>query len=169
MPNPDTPWYVCQSKPRQEAKAVARLQEQGYEIYLPLLARWTRKKGVWLRKDQVMFPRYCFVRCGREGQSIAPIRSTPGVLGLVRFGQQFATMRAPLVEAIRELAEKQVRAMADAPVPFAAGMHVAVVEGPLQGLTGLVSAIADERVAVLLTLLGREQPILLPANHLMVA
>ncbi|PIV88503.1 MAG: transcriptional activator RfaH, partial [Hydrogenophilales bacterium CG17_big_fil_post_rev_8_21_14_2_50_63_12] len=47
----------------------------------------------------VMFPRYCFMRCGRDGQSIAPIRSTPGVLGLVRFGSEAATLSDATVEA----------------------------------------------------------------------
>ena len=166
MTSPTQAWYVCQSKPRQEAKAVARLNEQGYAVYLPMLVRWERKKGAWNRTEQVMFPRYCFVRCGREGQSIAPIRSTPGVLGLVRFGSEVATLSDAAVEAIRELAEQSGRAITDKAAPFEVGMQVAVADGPLKGLSGLVSAVADERVAVLLTLLGREKQIMIPANHL---
>ncbi len=168
MTHPARDWYVCQTKPRQEAKALARLLEQGYTVYLPMLTRWERKKGAWIRKEQVMFPRYCFVRCGHDGQSIAPIRSTPGVLGLVRFGHDIATLSASVVEAIRELAERNGEALAENASPFEIGTPVAVVDGPLRGLSGLVSAIADERVAVLLTLLGREKPILIPADHLAV-
>ena len=159
-------WYVCQTKPRQEAKGVARLTEQGYEIYLPMLTQWERKKGVWLRKDQVMFPRYCFVRCGRSRQSIGPIRSTPGVIGLVRFGSEVATLGDTMVEAIRDLAEQSGRELAAKPIPFAAGMQVAVADGPLKGMSGLVSDVAGERVAVLLTLLGREKRVMIPADHL---
>lgn len=168
MPSPAQAWYVCQSKPRQEAKAVARLNEQGYEVYLPMLARWERKKGAWLKREQVMFPRYCFVRCGNPAQSIAPIRSTPGVLGLVRFGNAIATLSADVVEAIRELESRNGELAEDA-APFEIGAQVAVVDGPLKGLSGLVSAIAAERVAVMLTLLGREKQILIPADHLAAA
>lgn len=162
-------WYVCQSKPRQEAKALARLSEQGYEVYLPMLITWARKKGMWLRKEQVMFPRYCFVRCAHPGQSIAPIRSTPGVLGLVRFGNEVATLSDAMVQAIRELATRNDVQLTENISPFTVGEQVAVVDGPLKGLTGLVSAIADERVAVLLSLLGREKPIMIPADHLAIA
>ena len=161
-------WYVCQSKPRQEAKAVARLAEQGYEVYLPMLPRWERKKGAWIKREQVMFPRYCLVRCGSPQQSIAPIRSTPGVLGLVRFGNEVATLGASVVVAIRELAERNGE-QAEKSAPFEIGAQVAVVDGPLKGLSGLVSAIAEERVAVMLTLLGREKQILIPADHLIAA
>jgi transcriptional antiterminator RfaH len=163
---PALAWYVCQSKPRQEAKAVERLSEQGYEVYLPMLTRWERKQGVWIRKEQVMFPRYCFVRCGDAGQSIAPIRSTPGVLGLVRFGNEVATLSDNVVVAIRELAERNGQVPTEKPEPFPVGTPVAVVDGPLKGLSGLVSALADERVAVMLTLLGREKPVLIPADQL---
>lgn len=169
MPYPAQFWYVCQSKPRQEAKAVLKLSEQGYEVYLPMLARRERKKNEWIRKEQVMFPRYCFVRCGDAEQSIAPIRSTPGVLGLVRFGHEIATISTTLVDAIRELAEQSEQALREKPVPYPVGTRVAVAEGPLKGLSGLVSAVADERVAILLTLLGREQPVMIPVEQLATA
>lgn len=169
MAIPAQAWYVCQTKPRQEAKAVARLNEQGYAVYLPMLVHWERKKGAWSRTDHVMFPRYCFVRRGRDGQSIAPIRSTPGVLGLVRFGGEVATLSDAAVEAIRELAEQSGRQVADKAAPFEVGGLVVVADGPLKGLSGMVSNVADERVAVLLTLLGRERSIVVPANHLVAA
>jgi len=40
------------------------------------------------------------------------------------------------------------------------------VSGPFKGLEGLVSRIAEERVSVLMTLLGREREIELPAADL---
>jgi transcriptional antiterminator RfaH len=81
IPPPSIPWYVCLTKPRREAFAVRKLEEQGYEVLLPLLTQWQKSRDGWTKKQQVMFPRYGFVRCGRPGQSIAPIRSTPGVTG----------------------------------------------------------------------------------------
>lgn len=104
--HPSSHWYVCHTKPRQESLAVRKLAEQGYEVYLPMLARWERKKGAWHKTEQVMFPRYSFVRCVRPGQSIAPIRSTPGVSGLVTFGTTPATLGETAVEAIRAIVEQ---------------------------------------------------------------
>ena len=164
-----TPWYVCQTKPRQEALAVNKLEEQGYQVYLPMLSVWERKKGAWLRTEQVMFPRYSFVCCGREGQSLAPIRSTPGVTGLVRFGAEPATLDAESLEKISQIAEQHAIGLLAEPAPFRVGASVKVADGPLKGLDGIVSEVAAERVIVLLRLLGREKNVALPANHLAVA
>lgn len=159
-------WFVCLTKPRQEAKAERNLLEQGYEVYVPMLARWIRKNGAWRLAQQSMFPRYGFVRCGRAGQSIAPIRSTPGVQDLVRFGTRPATLADPMVAAIRELAEHDQQAWAANATPFTPGMRIVVVDGPLKGLTGLVSEVAEQRIAVLMTLLGQEQRIVIPTGQL---
>lgn len=160
------PWYVCQTKPRQEPMAERKLTEQGYEVYLPMLTTWERKKGAWHKTEVVMFPRYGFVRCARPGQSIAPIRSTPGVSGLVTFGTTPATLGEAAVEAIRAIAEQGTNTLQAEMAPFRVGENVAVADGPLKGLAGIVSEIARERVVVLLTLLGREKPVVFPANHL---
>ncbi|WP_300455452.1 transcription termination/antitermination NusG family protein [Accumulibacter sp.] len=147
-------WYVCLTKPRQELFAVRKLEEQGYQVFLPMLVRWERSKNSgWARKPQVMFPRYAFVRCRRVEQSIAPIRSTPGVSGLVAFGNTPATLDDATLDAIRSLAEQ--RANGD--------------DGPLKGLCGIVSAVAVERVTVLLSLRGREKPVAIPADSLTLA
>lgn len=166
---PALPWHVCQTKPRQEALAVRKLEEQGYRVYLPMLSHWQKKQSAWHRTEQVMFPRYAFVRCGRAGQSTAPIRSTPGVTGLVRFGAEPAVLDDPTLEAIRRLAEQSARLLEEHPSPFRPGEQVKVADGPLKGLEGIVSAVAEERVIVLLSLLGREKQIALPAGHLQAA
>lgn len=163
---PSRAWYVCYTKPRQEPLARIKLEEQGYEVYLPMLPRWDRRSGVWCRAEQVMFPRYSLVRCGRSGQSIAPIRNTPGVTGLVRFGVTPATLSETVVEAIRAIAERGNQNLKAEMAPFRVGEQVRVADGPLKGLAGIVSAVAAERVAVLLTLLGREQHVRIPANQL---
>ncbi len=166
---PDNPWYVCFCKPRREAFALRKLEEQGYDVFLPLLTRWEKAKDGWKPQQQVMFPRYCFLRCGRAGQSIAPIRSTPGVSGLVTFGNQPATLDEAIVEALRSLVEKQAGAVAAGHTPFRAGDTVDIADGPLKGMSGIVSAVAAERVTVMLSLLGREKPVAVPAAHLTLA
>ncbi|SBT08626.1 NusG antitermination factor [Candidatus Accumulibacter aalborgensis] len=164
---PARPWYVCFTKPRREALAVRKLEEQGYEVFLPFLTQWQKTRDGWSRKQQVMFPRYGFVRCSRCEQSIAPIRSTPGVSGLVTFGTVPAALDEATLEAIRSLVERQAGgAAADGACPFQTGDAVDISAGPLKGLSGVVSAFAGERVTVLLTLLGREKPVAIPTGHL---
>lgn len=164
-----TRWYVCLTKPRQEPLAVRKLEEQGYEVFLPMRTQWEKRKDGWAKKLQVMFPRYGFVRCGRPEQSIGPIRSTPGVTGLVAFGGIPATLDEAILEAIRSLCEHQARGKDEEVFPFQAGDSVDISDGPLKGMSGIVSAVASERVTVLLSLLGREKPVAIPTNHLTLA
>ena len=166
---PPACWYICFTKPRQEFLAVRKLEEQGYLVFLPMLTQWEKKKGCWTKKQQVMFPRYAFVRCSRPEQSVAPIRSTPGVSCLVTFGTILATLDESTLEAIRSLAEHQARDLNEESLPFQAGDSVEISNGPLKGMSGIVSAVAAERVTVLLSLLGREKPVAIPINHVTLA
>jgi transcriptional antiterminator RfaH len=161
------PWYVCLTKPRQEAYALGKLQEQGYELYLPQLQSWARRAGRWVQKQSVMFPRYAFVRPSRPGQGVSAIRSTPGVTTLVRFGPVLACLSHERLAALHALMAE--RAAAAPQQPLHAGQHVVFTSGPLRGLSGLVSDVAAERVKVLMSLLGQEQRVTGPADQLALA
>lgn len=151
------PWYVVFSKPRQEAVALQQLLNQAYEVYLPQMPEWQRRHGQWKHKVVPMFPRYLFVRPTRHQQSIAPARSTVGVAGLVRFGVEFARVRPVLITAIHQL-EVQVADLRRRPPGEAIpqGTAVQIVEGPFAGLQAVVHASAQDRVIVLLEIVGRE-------------
>ena len=151
------PWYVILSKPRQENYACMRLLEQGYEAYLPMLQQWARRAGDWVHKSQVMFPRYAFVRPSVPEQSVGPIRSTPGVTTIVRFGPVLACLSAERVQALRDVETTMARKSPKQ--PFEAGAAVVFTAGPLKGLSGIVSGVAAQRVQVMLTLLGQDQKI----------
>ena len=142
-----------------------KLEEQGYEVFLPMFTRWEKTTRGWSMRQQVMFPRYAFVRCSRSEQSIAPIRSTPGVTGLVKFGNTLAEISQEMVSAIRCLEERQARSVDENGSPFEPGDMVSVSDGPLKGMSGIVSSIAADRVVVLLKLLGREKPVSMPGEH----
>ena len=151
------PWYVCYTKPRQEALAFARLQEQHYELYLPELVSWARQGGQWQRRSQPMFPRYLFVRPAHAQQAIGPIRSTPGVTKLVTFGPVIACLSAARLRGIQSLVDAAAARLPDDPLQ--PGAAVVFSEGPLKGMSGLVSDVAAERVGVLITLLGSQRSV----------
>jgi transcriptional antiterminator RfaH len=162
-----TTWYVCLTKPRQERLAQQHLEEQSYEVYLPLLTSWQTRQGQWQRTDSIMFPRYAFVRPGLAGQSIAPVRSTPGVSSLVSFGHVLGCMADDRLKNLRILVDARSQALPNQ--PFHAGEQVLFASGPLKGLHGLVSSVASQRVMVLMSLLGREKIVAVPANQLALA
>lgn len=159
-------WYVCLTKPRGEVQAQQRLSEQGYEVYLPRLGLWRRSRGRWVRCEQAMFPRYLFLRPGQASQGLSPVRSTPGVSSLVRFGERPATLDHGTVLAIRGVEQQRRSIINNQSTPFRPGDCVIISDGPLRGLQGIVSAVASERVAVLMSLLGRDQTLKLPMHCL---
>lgn len=113
-----------------------------------------------------MFPRYLFLRLGHASHGLSPVRSTPGVSSLVRFGERPATLDHGTVLAIHDVEQQRRRVTNEQSTPFRAGDHILISDGPLRGLQGIVSAVAAERVAVLMSLLGRDQTINLPMHCL---
>jgi len=149
-------WFVAHTKPRQERAAVENLLRQGYQTYLPRLKvvkpiRREHRVGL-----EPMFPRYLFFKPGRAGQSIGPVRCTHGVSSIVRFGGVAAVIRSRTVEEIQAFEHRQNT------VDFAelntvyVGKTVVVTAGPLAGLNGLVAMVSDQRVTVLMRLLGED-------------
>lgn len=151
-------WYVVMTKPRLEKAARDHLQQQDYEVYLPLWQKSSRQGGSWQSLEVPMFPRYLFLRPTRVEQSLAPVRSTRAVSSLVRFGGTPAMASAALVADIAHT-EARRRAAADASVPFSQGDLVAVVQGPLRGVSAEVFNCDQDRVMLLLQMLGQVQRI----------
>jgi transcriptional antiterminator RfaH len=148
-------WYAVFCKPRREALAEANLINQGYRVYLPRLATQCRRDGKWVDTVEPLFPRYLFMAEGNERQGLAPVRSTLGVSGLVRFGGQAATISEAMVESLRERQDPDTGACARRSL-FKPGAPIEFRAGPFTGLDGVFDVEAgDDRVFVLLEFLGK--------------
>ena len=148
----NTRWVVVMTKARQERKAVTNLQDQGFSVYLPSTPRRDRfGEAIGL---EPLFPGYCFCSAHTD-KSISPLRSTPGVLSVVRFGQQIAYIDALAIDRIKKaesyLAENPIQGS------IQAGDKVRIVNGPLAGLEGLASITGLTRIEVLIEMMGQRQ------------
>lgn len=150
-------WYLLQCKPSACERALEHLSRQGYEAFLPRLRREVLRRG---RRDVVeepLFPHYLFVRLSEVTDNWAPIRSTRGVAGLVRFGERPLAVPDAVVNALRE----PVPATEQAVEPlFKSGDRLRIVAGPLAGLEAVLAARdGTERVILLIHLLNQTQKI----------
>ncbi len=152
----NSPWYVAQTKLRQERTAFENLLRQGYGTYLPQLKVIRSMRRCQELRLEPMFPRYLFFRPSSDKQSIAPVRSTLGVSSIVRFGHTPAILRTDTLDAIRALESIQNDANIEELSPLLPGRRVLVVEGPFAGLEGLVSTVSARRVDVLMHMLGND-------------
>ena len=153
-------WYAVSCKPRQEAVAEENLLRQGFHVYLPRICMRQRRRARWIDVVEVLFPRYIFIRIDPLRRSTATIRSTRGVVGLVRFGGQPAVVPDAVMEALREREDAASGLHEDQRPLFNAGEAVKLVDGPLAGMEGVFTEQdGDKRVIVLLELLGKANKI----------
>lgn len=148
-------WYLVYAKPRQETVARMNLERQGYTVYLPLVRQPRRHKGRVITVVAPMFPRYLFIQLDRQTDNWGPIRSTFGVVSIVRFGQTAAAVPDDLVALLRSREDEsgiQILPLEQ----YRHGTKVRITEGGFAGYEGIfVAHSGRDRVTVLLQVLGR--------------
>jgi transcriptional antiterminator RfaH len=156
-------WYVAHTQPQGEAKACWNLGNQGFVVYLP---RYLKRRRHARRTDWVLaplFPRYIFIGMNLAVARWRAIRSTVGIAGLICQCDQPMPVPFGIVETIQARGnEKGVVTLLTEPA-FGKGERVHITEGTLRGLNGLFESVTDEeRVVILLDLLGREVRVRVP-------
>jgi transcriptional antiterminator RfaH len=158
-------WYLIHTKSGREAAAESNLVRQGYQVYYPRLSKPTRLGGRWVTQAVSLFPRYLFLRLAVGHQAIGPVRSTVGVSSIVRFGHSYAVVPDGVVEDLRVRSDPATGLHnLTAHLTLKPGSGVRIVTGPFEGLEGVFRReCGEERVVLLLGLLGRETSVELPA------
>ena len=152
IPNP--PWFAVATKARDEAIAKANLERQGYPIFLPTISLKKRRRGHWMPVTEPLFPGYLFVSLLLGADDPAPIRSTVGCIGLVRFGQNYTPVPSSLIAALHGPSDGAV----DAPLPCIQGDKVRLIAGPFAGLEAVFDMPrGEDRAQVLFQLLDKVQ------------
>jgi transcriptional antiterminator RfaH len=144
-------WYLVYAKPQREAVAREQLAQQGYTVFLPMVKQKRRIRGKRATRLEPFFPRYLFISLNKTDDNWSPIRSTVGVINLVRFGGLPAQVPDSVVDFL--LAREQESLIVHPTCDFSKGDTVRVVSGPFEGVEALFSSSAsDERAMILLRL-----------------
>ncbi len=148
-------WYLIYAKAKQEAVALANLERQGYHAYLPFHKTRRRSRMQYKLVMEPLFPRYLFIALNTETDDWGPIRSTRGVVKLVRFGGMPARVPPELVELLK--AEEKYRLQDEVPLPqFVRGDRVQIMDGVMSGYEGVFDAnTGSKRATVLLGVADR--------------
>ena len=162
-------WYVIHTKPRQEQRALANLDVQGYLCYLPLLSTEKVRGGALKVVQEPLFARYLFIQLDtvQSAKSWAPIRSTQGVSRLVTFGSEPAKVDADLIETLRTTSDR----MLDTPGRlFKRGDRVQIRDGSFAGLEAVYDIPkGEDRAMVLIEILSKPVRLTLSPVHLCMA
>jgi transcription antitermination factor NusG len=145
-------WYALHVRPRFEKHVQTHLEEKGYEVFYPTYTS-TRQWSERVKSLSFpLFPGYVFCRFNVHAR--LPILITPGVNQVVGSGKTPITVDEAELAAIRRVMQSGVAAQ---PWPYLkVGETVQIENGPLEGLTGIVTRLkSSERLVVSVSLLMR--------------
>jgi transcriptional antiterminator RfaH len=158
-------WFVAHTQPNAEAKAVAHLHRQGFDVYWPRYLKRRRHARKIETVAAPLFPRYVFVAVDLAAQRWRSICSTVGVARLVCNGEDPAAVPDGVVAALRGREDVSGFIKLDSRTGFRPGEKVRVLDGAFSSCLGLFEGMADrERIAILLDLLGRKVRVVLDAD-----
>ena len=149
-------WLVVRTKPRQERIAVNHLRQRDVEPYCPLYLEppWHPRAP---KGPTPLFSGYLFVRCHPREQLNA-VSYCPGVLHLVRFDRQPASVEQAVIDALKAReADRGYVIPTELEHGIENGRTVRVMAGPLAGMDGVFRGYlrGGQRARVLMEFLRR--------------
>ena len=160
-------WCVVYTQAQSEAKAAGHLRRQGFNVYLPeyyKLRRHARKKE---RIKSPLFSRYIFVALDMTKDRWRAINSTIGVNHLICCGDHPQAIPERVISGIRDREDKNGIVALSVVDDFKSGDAVQIQSGAFCDQIGILDCVTnEERVRVLLNLLGRSVKLNLPADSI---
>jgi transcription elongation factor/antiterminator RfaH len=159
-------WHVIQSKPHQEERVAAQLEEQTeIEVYSPRIEVVSRHKGGKVKVVKPLFPSYVFVRMIMPDEWKL-VTYTRGVARLIGGWQEESWIDDAVMDAIKARENEKDRLINY--YHFQPQENVVIRSGPLKDLYGIFERYVDDRgrVRILLSLIGYQASVELEAEEL---
>lgn len=149
-------WFLIYTKPQQEERAKENLENQGNEVFLPMIATQnkTKSKSLSLRP---MFPRYLFAKFRVEKNNWTHIKSTRGVSEIIIFDKNFKGVPNSVMNYLKSKVNENSFVVLEAKKKeFKKGDELIIKKGAFQGKEATFLYLSGkERVKVLLSLMNQ--------------
>jgi transcriptional antiterminator RfaH len=158
-------WFILQFKPNSHHQAIKNLTQQGFETFLPLHDTTSRKASRFITTNQPLFPGYMFITFDKAEPKWHKINNTYGVSRLVTFNAVLKPIPTTFIDNLMKRYDLSGKLL---PVKkLQKGDQVKVLKGPFANFIATVEKYeTDQRIWVLMDLMGRRTKIQTPSNTL---
>jgi len=158
-------WFLAQVKPNCQRIAQRNLARQGFGVFLPVHEETVRSRGRFTTSERPLFPGYVFVSFNPDGGFWRKINSTHGIARLVRFGSAPTPVPQAVIAGLTRRCDGTGKLQS--PPSLSPGDRVSLIQGPFSEFLATVESLApDQRVWVLLDLMGRQSRVSVGEHHL---
>ena len=148
-------WYLLQTKPHAHVMAYENLRRQGFDVFLPLIIKTTKKNYKFVETTAPLFPGYLFFGTSIETVPWKSINGTRGISKAVTLDGVFRPLNSNIIEDLQHRCNENgiIQRLDD----IAPDDRAKIERGPFAEFICTVDHIQDDRRAwVLIDLLQQK-------------
>ena len=158
-------WYLLQSKPNAYIMACENLRRQGFDVFLPLIIKTTKKNSKFVETTVPLFPGYLFMGTSIDTVPWKSINGTRGISRAVTSDGVYRPVNSQIIEGLQYRCDENgvIRNLND----ITSGDRIKIDRGPFAEFICTVDEVEDGRRAwVLIDLLKQQVRAAVPLDDL---
>jgi len=137
QPASEKRWYVLWARTHSEQMVYDQLAAKGFDLFLPMMAVWSRRNGVRYRANVPMFPGYLFFHHLMDSTSYIELRQARGLVKIL--GDSWDRLAVVPESEIMAIQRVHAAGLTVQPYPYLReGQRVKITEGLLAGAEGIL-------------------------------
>ena len=148
-------WYLLQTKPNAHVIACENLRRQGFDVFLPLIIKTTKKNSKFVQTTAPLFPGYLFMGTSTDTLPWKNVNGTRGISKAVTLDGVYRPFKSHIIEDLQHRCNEDgiIQRLDD----IAPGDRAKIERGPFAEFICTVDNIQDDRrVWVLIDLLQQQ-------------
>lgn len=158
-------WHLLQTKPNAHLVASEHLRRQGYEVFLPLVEKTSKKGGKFKNQTTPLFPSYLFFGTLLENVPWKSVNATRGVSKALTLDGTYRSINYSIIESLKSRCNDHdvIQKMDD----LVSGDLAKIDKGPFAEFICIVDKIPDsQRAWVLINILQQKTKAEISLNYL---
>jgi len=144
LTSPSAKWHVLWTRSHAEQMVYEQLAAKGFDVFLPMIAVWSRRNGVRHRANVPMFPGYLFFHHIMDSSSYIELRNARGLVKIL--GESWDRLAVVPESEIMAIQRVHGAGLSVQPYPYLReGQRVRITEGLLSGAEGILLQIKPNK------------------------